>query len=294
MSKQLGADILLLIIAAIWGASFTLMKNVLDHMPSFIYLSLRFWIAAVLLIIVFHKSFKHINRRVMWHGLVIGLMLFGGMALQVSGLYFTTASNSAFITGMNVVMVPAVSALLLKKRPNLFAVMGVFLSFAGLFFLSGGLQFNFNVGDLLTLICAFCFTFQIIFIDKYTAHEDAALIAVLQILFAAVFNTAVWAAAPTAFGLNATVVVTLLITGVFGTALAFAGQTIVQKYTSPTRTALILTAEPVFGALFALVIPNSQGITETLQTNVIIGCALIFSGMLMSEIKIGKNDEAQI
>jgi drug/metabolite transporter (DMT)-like permease len=83
------------------------------------------------------------------------------------------------------------------------------------------------------------------------------------------------------------VVTTLLITGVLGTALAFTVQTLVQRMTSPTHTALILTAEPVFGAVFALLIPNSVGVTETLKMSTIAGCALILFGMLVCELKPG-------
>lgn len=289
MSKQIRADISLLAITAIWGSSFTLMKNVLDHIPSFAYLSLRFIIAAAVLLVIFYKKFRLINRKALIYGCIIGLMLFGGMALQVSGLYFTTASNSAFITGLNVIMVPIISAMFLRKKPDLNSIIGVVLAFAGLFFLTGGLDFRFNLGDFLTLLCALCFALQIIFIDKFTRDQDAALLSVLQVGFAAVLYTGVWLGIDyKPVVLDATVIVTLLITGVLGTSLAFAVQTIVQKDTTPTHTALILTAEPVFGAVFAMLIPNSAGVTETLKLHTVIGCVLILLGMLVCEIKIGK------
>lgn len=106
MSKQIKADLFLLLITAIWGASFTLMKNVLEVIPSFAYLSLRFIIATIVLVVIYYKNLRTASKKVIVYGCIIGLMLFGGMALQVSGLYYTTASNSAFITGLNVVMVP--------------------------------------------------------------------------------------------------------------------------------------------------------------------------------------------
>lgn len=289
MTKQIRADLFLLVITAIWGSSFTLMKNVLDHLPSYAYLSLRFIIATIVLIAIFYKKFKYINLKITVYGFTIGLMLFGGMALQVTGLCFTTASNSAFITGLNVVMVPVVSAVILRKKPDLASVIGVTLAFGGLFFLSGGLNFSFNKGDFFTLLCAVCFTLQIIFIDKFTNDYDPALLAILQIGFAAILYTGVWITTGIkSLEFSASVIFTLLMTGVLGTALAFAGQTIVQKDTSPTHTALIFTAEPVFGAIFAMIIPNSRGLTETLNFNTFIGCALILIGMLVSELKLYK------
>lgn len=290
MSKRLRADLLLLLITAIWGASFTLMKNVLEHIPSFAYLSLRFLIASIILSIVFWKSIRNLNKKIFLYGSIIGLLLFGGMALQVSGLYYTTASNSAFITGLNVVMVPIVSAILLKKKPDVSSVIGVCLAFLGLFFLSGGLNFKFNIGDILTLLCALCFTFQIIFIDKYTQNNDPILIALVQIGFVTLPSFLFWGGTGfQGFEMSTTVITTLLITGVLGTALAFAGQTIVQRNTTPTHTALIFSAEPLFGAIFAMLIPNSLGVTEALGVTASIGCALILGGMIISEFKIGTN-----
>ena len=88
--------------------------------------------------------------------------------------------------------------------------------------------------------------------------------------------------------INGTVIAILLITAVLGTALAFAGQTIAQKYTTPVHTSLIFTAEPVFAIIFATIIPDIYGTTETLTLIKAIGCLLILAGMLVSELKPGK------
>lgn len=289
MTKQIKADLFLLSMTAIWGSSFILMKNVLEHIPSFAYLSLRFIIATIVLVVIFYKNLKTANRKVILFGCIVGLLLFGGMALQVTGLYYTTASNSAFITGLNVILVPIVSSILLKKKPDRASTIGVFLAFAGLFFLSGGLSFCFNLGDFLTLLCAVCFTFQIILIDKFTNDQDPKTLAVIQIGFAALLNTFVWLGLDfKPFELDTSVIITLAITGVLGTALAFAGQTIVQRFTSPTHTALIFAAEPLFGAVFAMIIPNTQGVTEVLKFNSAVGCLLILAGMLIAEMRLGK------
>jgi drug/metabolite transporter (DMT)-like permease len=291
MTKQMRADISLLAITVVWGSSFTLMKNVLDHMPPFAYLSLRFIVAAVALAVIFYKKLKHVNRKTVYFGCIIGLVIFGGMALQVYGLRYTTASNSAFITGTNVIMVPVISAMFLRKKPDLNSVIGVILTFAGLFFLTGGMEFSFNFGDFLTLMCAVCFALQIILIDKYTRNEDAVLISLIQIAFAALLYSGVWLGTDfQPVEINLPVIATLFITGVLGTAFAYAVQNVVQKDTSPTHTALIFTAEPVFGAVFALLIPNSAGVTETLKFNTVIGCALILLGMLACEVKIGNKE----
>ncbi len=293
MSKKLRADVLLLVITVVWGASFPLMKMVLDYVPAYAYLSMRFLLAAAVLTAIFYKSFRHFNKRVLLYGSIIGLFMFAGMALQVNGLFTTSASNSGFITGLNVVMVPVISAVLLKKKPDRASFIGIMVAFSGLFFLSGGLSFNFNYGDFLTFLCSICWAFQIIFIDKFTQKENAALLAIIQIGLTGILSTAFWMTAdagkPLVF--NSTVVVILLVTAVLGTALAFGGQTIAQKDTTPTHTALIFTAEPVFAAIFAMIIPNAQGVTEMPTVMKAAGCLLILSGMLISELKLGQKKQ---
>lgn len=290
MSKKLRADVMLLAITVVWGASFPLMKIVLEYIPAYAYLSMRFLLATVILVVLFHKNLRKLNKRVLLYGGIIGVFMFGGMAFQVVGLYTTTASNSGFITGLNVVMVPIISSIMLKKKPDRASFIGVTIAFAGLFFLSGGLNFNFNFGDFLTFLCAICWAFQIIFIDKFTQTEDAPLLAIIQIGFIGVVSAGFWLTADAGkpMEINSTVAAILLFTAVLGTALAFGGQTIAQKDTTPTHTALILTAEPVFAAIFAMIIPNSQGITEMPSLSKAIGCLLILSGMLVSELKLGQ------
>ena len=284
------ADISLLLISIIWGSSFALVKNVLDYIPSFAYISLRFIIASAVLVIMFRKRLGSMNRKTFLYGFILSLMLFGGVALQIVGLYYTTASNSAFITGLSVVMVPVISVYALKKKPGLNSIIGVIMAFAGLFFLSGGLSFTFNIGDFLTLLCAICFALQMIFLDKFTGEQDPMLLSILQISFIAVFSTGIWVGFEfKPFTINMALIVALIITAVFGSALAYSIQAVAQKYTTPTHAALILTAEPVFGAIFALIIPDAQGNVEILTIKKVVGCALILLGMLISEVNVGKS-----
>lgn len=285
MAHHWKADLSILSITIVWGSSFVLMKNLLEYTPVFAYLSLRFLLAAVILCLLFFKRMKHITGRALKLGALVGLTVFLGMALQVTGLKYTTASNSGFITGLNVVLVPVLSALYLKKRPPIQACLGVILAAAGLFFLTGGVHFQFNLGDLLTLLCAVCFAFQIIFIDKAISKEDPLLIAIVQVATAAVLFSVVWGFQGFSLPVvNTTLVTTILWTGALGTAFALGVQTVAQKYTTPTRTALIITCEPVFAAIFAWTIPNSQGITEKPGLYSIVGCILILGGMLLSEL----------
>lgn len=288
MTRQLKADLAILGITVVWGSSFIIMKNITEDIPPYAYLALRFLVAAIILIAVFHRQLKSINLRSIWSGSLVGLTLYAGMMLQVTGLKTTSASNSAFITGLNVIMVPIISVLLLKKKPPINALFGVVLASLGLFVLKG-FSGNWTIGDTLTLLCALCFALQIIFIDKFASDVNIYYLAIVQIASAAIFYIITWicadmASAAAPFVIDSKIILTVLYTGALGTALGFGVQTIAQKYTTPTRTALIITCEPVFGALFALIIPDVYGKTEVMTIRMILGCLLILSGMLITEL----------
>lgn len=286
MKRSLKADLAILSITVIWGSSFIIMKNIVEVLGVYAFLTMRFTVAAVILAVLFRKPMRGVRPQNLMHGAVIGFLLFLGMALQVTGLKFTPASTSAFVTGLNVIIVPIASALILRKQPPIRAIIGVVMASAGLFVLTGGFSQQWNKGDTLTLLCAFCFAMQIIFIDKFNAVTDPRQSAVIQMVTAALLYGMAWLMfEPGKVQITWVVVFTVLYTGALGTAFAFGVQTIAQKYTSPTRTALIISCEPVFGAIFALIVPGTGGKTETLTWAMIAGSLLILGGMITAESK---------
>ncbi|MDK2801213.1 MAG: hypothetical protein PWP27_376 [Clostridiales bacterium] len=287
ISKQIKADLTLLLITVVWGSTFVLMKNALDDIPTLKFLSIRFSVAFIALILIFNRKLLKVNRRSLFYSCILGTLLYGGLGFQVAGLNYTAASKSAFITGLSVVLVPIFSAFILKKMPKLPAVIGVGLAFIGMVLLTSGISLSFNFGDFLTLLAAVCLAFHIIFIDKFTNSEDSIILGVFQIGFAAAISIIVafiFEVRPVIY--SGDVIVAILVTAIPATALALVVQTVVQKFTSPTHTALIFIAEPVFGAIFAFLIPNELGLRETLSIQGIIGCGLILLGMLISEIDL--------
>lgn len=283
MKKQLKADLILLLVTAIWGISFPLMRNVLGSIPAVPYLALRFTIAAIILSVFFFK--KHtVSKEYILRGSTIGFFLAIGMLLQVYGLYYTTASNSALITGMNVVLVPIFLSLFFKRKTEKYTLIGISIAFIGLFLITGAINLSLNFGDFLTLICAVSFAFQIIFIDKFTKKFDVIKLGIIQIWTAAILFNLIWIFYDkSVITLNLETILILVITGVLGTAFAFMVQIIVQKNTTPSHTALIFSVEPVFGLLFALIIPDNQGNFEIMTIIKFIGVILILSGMMLSE-----------
>lgn len=292
MNKKVGADLILGIITLIWGSTFVLMRNSLDKLSTFQLLSLRFSIASIILIIIFHKKLKEINWQLIKYGSLIGLMLCGSLVFQVWGLHYTTASNSSFITSLYVLMVPIIAAIIFKEKVEKSSVIGILVAFIGIVFLNGGLELKFGLGEILTFLCAICVAFQIIFIDIYTKEYDSILLGIIQVIFSAICCSIGWGV--TGFEkvyIDNDIIITLFVIGVLATAVSFTAETYVQKFTSSTHTALIFSIEPVFGLMFALIIPDNTGVSEVLTFSKILGCCLILFGVLISELNLFKKKE---
>ncbi len=280
LTKQLKADLALLVVTIIWGSSFVLTKNALDYLPTYNFLAIRFSIAAILSAVVFYKNMLSIDKTTLKYGIIIGIILFTAYAFQTVGLNHTTASKSGFITGFSVVIVPILSSLLLKRKPHKQAIIGVCFAIIGLGFLTLNTNLTLNIGDFYTLICALMFALHIITVGKYTVEVDSIAMAVIQIAVVGVLSlifsislekpvlpsgVAVWS--------------NIFILAVFATSGAFIVQNTMQKFTSPTHTALIYTGEPVFSALFAFIL-----LGEILTKQGVFGSLLILSGMIISEV----------
>ncbi|MFK2824157.1 DMT family transporter [Bacillus sp. B190/17] len=286
------AELSLLFVALIWGVTFVIVQQAIAFLPPLLFNGLRFLLAALLLfaIILFRKETAKLTAKTWKHGLILGVCLTIGYAFQTIGLLYTTVSKTGFITGLSVVLVPLLSLILLKKRPALNAAVGSVTAAAGLYLLTAGGAGGWNIGDFFVLIGALGFAFHIIYTDVFTQHSSALTLTAVQVITVAAlcfiggFLLEDWHSALTAANLtNPSVLSTLLITAFLATALAFFIQTSAQKYTTPTRVVLILSMEPVFGALTAFF-----WIDERLTAAGLTGCAFIFIGMLLAEIPVQK------
>lgn len=294
MKKPIVADLSLLFVTIIWGSTFVLVQNAIDFLEPFSFNSIRFLAAAILLIVcllIFEKrQIKQLDLKLLLSGIFIGFWLFLGYATQTIGLLYTTSSKAGFITGLNVVLVPLFSMMLLKQFPNRNAVVGVLTATIGLFLLTMTDVTSLNIGDGFVLICAVSFALQIIYTGKFSNKYPTLLLTVIQISTVAVlsiissvifedwrksFNTDIL--------LTQDVLIALVITSIFATAMAFLIQTNFQKYTSATRVALIFAMEPVFAA-----ITGYYWADERLSYSALVGCFLIFAGMIFAELPTKK------
>jgi drug/metabolite transporter (DMT)-like permease len=274
------ADLALLAVAAVWGLTFSAVQRALDTAAPFSFLAARFWLAAVVLAAVFPRRAFRLSRRALSAGLLIGLWLTAGYGLQTVGLLYTTASKSAFITGLCVVLVPVLSLLLSRSRISRTSLFAALLAAGGLYLLTSPRLGGLNLGDLLTLGCAVAFALHIVTTERVAPGQEPVALAFGQIVTTAIISTVLmFSLEGPRLPLNAWTLVALAITGVFATAVAFAVQMWAQRRTSATHVAVIFTAEPVFAALFAWLIQH-----ELLGAAGLAGGALIIGGVLVSQI----------
>ena len=209
----------------------------------------------------------------------MGLALFAGYALQTFGLKLTTPAKAGFITGLSIVIVPVVSTLLLHQRLGRGAWLGVGLATAGLALLTLNAGFSVNPGDLLVFGCAAAFACQILLTGRFAPRADPLLLTLGQILVVTLLAGIAAVVFEEPSPPTQSVLFAAAFTGILATSLAFGVQTVAQRFTSPTRTALVFATEPVFAALFSFLL-----IGEMLGLRQLVGCALILAGMVTAEV----------
>lgn len=278
-NKQLQAEASMLLVAFIWGTTFVVVKNALADIGPFWFLALRFILAFFVLALLAFKNIKKINPSTMVYGSIIGLFLFIGYTFQTIGLKYTTSSNAGFITGLSVVLVPVIYALMYRKMPEPKTVLATLAALAGLFLLSFNTSsYKLNYGDFLVFICSLGFALQIILVDKYSHLHDAVAITGVQILFVGVLSFIIaMFIEPFPVKITWNAASAILITSILATALAFLLQNGMQKYSTPTRFAIIFTMEPVFAALAGYLWAG-----EILSLRGLIGAGLILLSMLIA------------
>lgn len=284
-SPALAAELLLLGVAAVWGGTFPVIKALVGQVPPHTLLALRFVAAAGLLLVPAWPRYAALEpraRRVLaLQGMVLGLCLWAGYFLQTAGLQFTTASKAAFLTALGVVLVPLLGALFFRYQPSRTTWLGVGVAAAGLACLSlpGGEGWFPSHGDLLVLLAAVAFALQVLLVDRWGHRHDPLLLTAVELATVALLSVPA-ALAFEGFPLRHpwSLWVGLAYLAVPATAVALWIQIRYQHHTDPTRVGIILSTEPVFGALLAWVFLGER---MTLQG--LAGAALVLAGLLLTE-----------
>lgn len=274
------ADLSLLLIAAIWGTTFALLRDTMRILHPTELMAIRFTLATILLAAIYRKRLVPIRRRWLLDGLWLGVWLTIGYLTQVFGLLTITASRSAFITGTYIVITPFLVWVAFRVRPAFGEFLGVAIVFAGLACFAADLGFSLRPGDLLTLGCAVAFGMQIVITNIVGKRGDPMALSVVQMGVGALVG---WAFVAARGGMQTPwervpwgVMIYL---AVMATALVIALQTWALARTTSVKAALLFSTEPIFAALFA-----ASFFGERMTSRELLGAALILAGVFVSEL----------
>ena len=277
----------LILTAAIWGFAFVVVKDSLDYIGAIYMIAIRYTIASLVMALIFIKKLRNINRKYILHGLLSGAFLFLAYTTQTIGCDYTTAGKNAFLTTIYVILIPLITWIIYKKRPQWYVFVAAILSVTGIGLLALGTDdsTSINIGDILTLICGLFYALHIIWTEKYNKlGDDPLLLTLLQFLACTIYG---WLFAPIYDGVfpveafqTPRVILSMLYLGLFSTMLCFSLQNIGLKYVKSSLASLFLSFESVFGILFSALILHEQ---ITLRMG--IGCVLIFLAVILAETK---------
>ncbi len=288
--RQLLADLSLLLVTAIWGGTFVMVKEAVSAFPVFAFLFIRFSLATLSLLPVrpwlearfriFRAPGTVRGYRAIVAGALLGLALTAGYGFQTFGLQYTTPAKAGFITGLSVVIVPTLAALVTRRSPEPEVWWGVFLATVGLALLSLNRDLRPQVGDVLVFFCAVSFALHILITGRLAPGHAPLLLTLGQLAMTAALSGIIslaweWPWPP----VNRQMLFAALFTGLLASTFAFAVQTLAQRFTTPSHTALIFSMEPVFAALFSFLLA-----AEPITLRTVVGGGLIVAGMLVAEM----------
>lgn len=273
------ADLVLLIVAFIWGGGFIAGKLALTTLSPFVILAFRFLGSGLLIFLLFHKKMKNVPKETWKAGILIGMFMFLGMTIQTIALQHTTAGKQAFIVASYTVFVPFISWILTKKRPSLFAVLAGILTLVGVGILSLTNDLSLQLGDGLSLLFAFIFGTQIVCIGIFAKNVEIVSFTIIQLLTAGLLSAiSAFVFAPHTIVIEKQALWGLVYLILFNTTIAFTLQNIAQRYTTDTHVSILLSLESIFGVLLSVLFLH-----EVFTLRMMLGAAFIFFAVFLSK-----------
>jgi drug/metabolite transporter (DMT)-like permease len=280
------ADMILLLVAILWGTTFVTSKFSLEQLPPFTIISMRFILAVLLMTVIFFKHVKIIKKKDIFGGMVVGTVLFLAFALQLFALKHTEPGKQAFLAGTYVIFVPFIVWFISKKRPDNRSFIGAFACLIGISLLTLKDGFSMGYGDSLTLVSSIFFGLHIITTEYFVKKSTPIKITIIQFTTVAILSTAsalMFESMPQ--NVSPSIIIGVVYLGIICTGVAYFLQTFAQNYTKSTHTAIILSLEAVFGSLLSVLF-----MSEVFTPKMIVGCIIIFASVLIIELK-GSSDQ---
>ena len=292
MKKQFRGVLALLGATIIWGSAFISQSIGMDHIEPFTFQAIRSLLAVIgLMPVIFlldkrkgdGKTFasRWADKQLWKAGILCGIPLFLACNLQQTGLVDTDPGKSGFLTAMYIVIVP-ILGIFLKRKPTIMMPISVLIAVAGLYCISCVGVPRISTGDLLTIGCAFMFSVQILFVDKFAGSVDPLRLNAIQALVCSMLSCImmVLTEAPTLSGITACAL-PLAHAGFLSMGAAYALQIIGQKQVEPTAASLLMSLESVFALLFSMLL-----LKEPMSPEKAIGCGLMFIAIILSQLPV--------
>ncbi len=277
-----------------WGSSFLILKNTIEQVPAFFVIAIRFLFSALLLFVILFKRIIKMNKQSLIAGLLLGVATAFAYLVQTWGLIYTTPARNAFLTSTYCVMCPFLYWLLFRLKPTRYNIFAAIVCITGIGMISllggkGETGQNLLLGDGLTLISGVFYSLQIIFIDKFQKEGvDPMALLVIEFLCVGVVLAGAWAIFELPHsGINAIVTIkkqqwlSIIYLTFVCTLYAQFAQIMGQRFANPNQSALVLSLEAVFGAMFSVIFG-----AEKLTVFLVIGFVLTFSSIMVNEYKL--------
>lgn len=282
-SKQVGADVAILLITVLWGLAYVVVKDAIGRVDYFVYLNQRFVLSFVLTLPFFWFRRKKINARTVRHGIVLGFFLFASYTVLTIGLQYTTATVSAFIVNLHVLFVPLIEALLFREPMSGGAKLGGLFCLGGLFLLCtrGTCSFDaLHPGALWVLLGAAFIGMRIIYTSRCVRESDVYSLTGVQLGTVAVLTIpGVLAHGQPLIAYHPQIAWQLAFLAILATVLCFMVVNAMQRFTTSTHVAVVFCMEPVFTGIFGFLIAD-----EILPPLALLGAGLVLCGMILTEI----------
>ena len=279
--REYAADGSLILISLIWGSTFIIVKKTVELFEPITFVGLRFTLAFIILLIMSLPRRRNFSLRMLKDGLIIGSVLFLVYTFQTLALKYSSASEVGILTGLYVLFVPVISAVFLKKHPNVFSWIGVVFSAGGMVMITATGNMTLSIGQIFAILNAFFIAVQIIQTDVYSRKHDVILLTTVEIGVVALFSMIYSAVLehPDYSKLSDSYVLgSLLFNAVIATVLCFFIQMSMQKSTTPTKAAIIFTLEPISSTFFSFILGN-----EVMSLRQYAGSVLIVGAIILAE-----------
>ena len=275
MKSKLTLYIAMISIAAVWGSSFVVMKDSLERQNVFSFLSSRFILAALLMVMYKPGVFRGLTRKFIYRGIIAGILLGGGYIFQTYGLTKTTVSNTGFITGLYLVFTPLISLIILKRHVLKIQWLAVVIATIGLFFISyNGVTIGF--GEILVIISAFIYGAHFVALGEWSDGKNTYALTFIQVVTVAVLTSIFAFKDGFQIAPDSTVWLAILYTAFFATFLGFLIQTKAQSVMSATVASVLLATETPFAVFFGLYFHD-----DPLTLRIITGGLLVMAAMAL-------------